>query len=986
MKQNIRISMTEANQGVLNFSHLLDAPAGKHGFVRVKDGHFMFEDGTRAKFLGFNIATRSNTPTHEDAERLAERFASMGVNVIRMHAADCPPGDGVGNWSSSRKTPLLDYSRGTTRFFHPEGLDRFDYLAAKLKEKGIYLHVDLLVARDFLEGDGLDYPGGFPLCTKRYPVYNERLIQLQKEYAKAYLCHVNPYTGLAPVDDPAVITVQMTNEESAIKGNPGTEGDKRLDPYRDEVQQRFNEFLLMKYFTRERLAEAWTLDGVCALGDDEDPKEGTVRVIEGGFYQPANEPMGPWDAPDGPARYADFMEFGTWQNRRFYQEMKDYLISLGVKVPIAASNLIAGAADVYGHTDGDLMENNTYFNHPMLPVQDGAYMAYGPTEYVSANPLTMQQGAGSMATSLLSLGSVAVVHGKPFMITEWNEYGLHPFHSTAFVQTVAYACLNDWDGLILYNHHTTETPDAEPADEIVTVFDSFNDPALISQWGFMATLFLKGAVSPAKSKTDLVFTQNDWKTNPNFGWMPTCFFPYVSSMRSVYLDGGGRYEGSADVAVNAGFLNGGDLRDAAHSVYYAWSPYRDAKRRCLDTSRLAEAAKGGRTIQEGVHLSEQALVLDQIAELSHMGDYRELAAIFTKAMQEWGVLEEGTGYVDGKLISDTRELIFDPDHARFVIRNANCGYFSGAPEEETALSDRVSVRAANERISLALLPLDAETLRGAKSFLLTAVGNTGTDAQSFAPGPEMMPGLSFTMIRMDGKLYAETLEGSLFVKAGSAKLTALDPAGNPLGEILGEQREDGVYFNMLGDLPGIQYHLIGHPFSMQQGALFGMDVTDPALKTPQDFAEYAACGHLLKNMMPMLAEAYGTSRLQAVSAETDPGSLHPEDDPLCADAAVMDFGSFRVSARFHGLWDPRSDGALLCLQESDTVCWLVGNACGITLSSQDPEAPNLDLLSAEEGCFEEDRWVPGRRLNGDETASMTMEKPSVWKLTFLTYA
>ncbi len=47
MKQNIRISMTEANQGVLNFSHLLDAPAGKHGFVRVKDGHFMFEDGTR---------------------------------------------------------------------------------------------------------------------------------------------------------------------------------------------------------------------------------------------------------------------------------------------------------------------------------------------------------------------------------------------------------------------------------------------------------------------------------------------------------------------------------------------------------------------------------------------------------------------------------------------------------------------------------------------------------------------------------------------------------------------------------------------------------------------------------------------------------------------------------------------------------------------------------------------------------------------------
>ncbi len=807
MKQNLRISMTEANQGVLNFSHLLDAPAGKHGFVRVKDGHFVFEDGTRARFLGFNIATRSNTPTHEDAERLAERFASLGVNVIRMHAADAPIGEGVGNWSSCKEAPLLDYEKGTSRFFHPEGLDRFDYFAAKLKEKGIYLHVDLLVARNFPEGDGLDYPGGFPLCTKRYPVYNARLIELQKEYAKAYLCHVNPYTGLAPVDDPAVITVQMTNEESAIKGNPGTEGVEVLKPYRDEVQQRFNEFLLMKYYTRERLKEAWTLDGVCALGEDEDPAKGTVRGIEGNFYQPTNEPMGPWDAPDGPARYADFMEFGTWANRRFYQDMKDYLISLGVKVPIAASNLMAGAADVFGHTDGDVMENNSYFNHPLLPVVNDTYMAFGPTEYVSTNPLTMQTGVGAMATSILSLGSVAVVHGKPFMITEWNEYGLHPFHSTAFVHTIAYACLNDWDGLILYNHHTTETPDLESADEITTIFDAFNDPAVICQWGFMASLFLKGMVSTAKANVDVVFTQNDWKTNPTFGEMPTCFFPYISSMRNVFLDGGSRYEGGADVAVNAGFLNGGDLRDAKHGVYYAWSPYRDAKRRYLDASRLALAARGGRELQQGVHLSEQALVFDNIGEIAHMGDYRELAAILTKAMQDWGVLEEGTGYVDGKLVSDTRELVFDPDHARFTIRNDKCGYFSGAPEKETRLSDKVRVKAANERISMALLPLDSDTLSDAKSFLFTAMGNTGTDAQSFTPGPEMMPGLIFTMIRMDGKLYAETLEGSVFVKANSAKLVVLDPIGNELGEVRGEKRDGGVFFNMLGDLPGLQYHL-----------------------------------------------------------------------------------------------------------------------------------------------------------------------------------
>lgn len=809
MKQHIRISPTEPNRGVLNFSHLLDAPAGKRGFVRVKDGHFFFENGQRARFLGFNMATRSNTPSHSDAEKLAKRFASMGVNVIRLHAADAPigHGKGAGDWSSAEDCPLLDYDKGTGRIFNPEGLDRFDYLFAKLKERGIYIHIDLVVARAFLEGDELDYPGSVPSCMKRYPMYNARLIELQKEYARELLCHVNPYTGLAIKDDPAVITVQINNEESAIKGNNGADAGEEMKPYRDEVSKRFGEFLLEKYGSREALKAAWSFEGVCALGEDEDPAKGTVRGIEGGFYQSVGEPLGQWDAAEGPARYADWMEFGAKVNRSFYQDMKDYLCSLGVKVPIVASNLMAGAADVYGHTDGDLMENNCYFNHPILPVVNDSYMVYGPTEYVSTNPLTVQQGVGAMGTTLLSLASVAIVEGKPFMLSEWNEYGLHPFHSTAFVHTIAYACLNDWDGLILYNYNTSEKPDEEPDDGILTIFDAYNDPALIAQWGFMASCFLKGLIAPAKSQVDVVYTPNDWKTLPNYNAMPMCFLPYVTRLRNVFLEEGETYAGDADVAVNAGFLNGGDLSKAQHAVYYAWSPYRDAFRRELDTSRLKDAAEGSHELAEGVHLSEQALVFDNIAEIAAWGNYQRFAAYTDAAMKAWGVMDEGCGYVNGMLISDTGEIAFDPDHAQFQVNTPYCGYFSGAPEKETILSDRVTVKAANERISLALLPLDSERLDEAKEFILTALGKTGTDQQGFSDGPELMPGIRMTFVRMDGKLYAETLEGSVFVKANSARLVALDLIGNELGEIRGEKRNGGVYFNMLGDLPGVQYHL-----------------------------------------------------------------------------------------------------------------------------------------------------------------------------------
>ena len=55
MKQHIAIDKATPNVGALEFSHLLDAPAGKHGHVTVKDDHFYFADGTRARFIGFNL-------------------------------------------------------------------------------------------------------------------------------------------------------------------------------------------------------------------------------------------------------------------------------------------------------------------------------------------------------------------------------------------------------------------------------------------------------------------------------------------------------------------------------------------------------------------------------------------------------------------------------------------------------------------------------------------------------------------------------------------------------------------------------------------------------------------------------------------------------------------------------------------------------------------------------------------------------------------
>lgn len=803
MKQHYKISQVNPSKGALDFSYLLDAPAGTHGFVKVKDGHFYFEDGLRARFLGFNIATRSNTPDHKMAEMMAERFASLGVNIIRLHAADAPISDVPRSWASCRKAPLLDYDKGSSRFFHPEGLDRFDYLVAKLKEKGIYLHIDLIVAREFLIADGLEHGTKVPSCTKCYPMYNDKLLELQKEYAKELLTHVNPYTKLALIDDPAVVTVQINNEESAIKGTQESDWIPEMQPYRDEVRRKWNHFLLNKYENRESLEKAWTYDGKCALREDEDPEQGTVSVVPGNFYQPTNDPNADWDVEIAPVRYADYMEFGIAQNRRFYQKMKAYLIGLGVKVPIVASNLVAGAADVYGHSDGDLMENNCYFNHPLFPLIEDGYNSIMPSEYVAANPLKVQTYVGAMSQTLLTMASIAITKGKAFMLSEWNEYGIVPFHSTSYMHTIAYACLNDWDGLILYNYQTSELNDG-PEDEILSVFDAYNDPSLICQWGMMAEVFFKGLVSVAKHQIDLVYTQADLRSLPPMMGAPMMYAPYITKMRNVFLDGD-TYHGDADVAINAGFFDNGNLTNAKHSVYYAWSKYVDAYRNGTNPYRLKEAAKNGTEIGEGVHLSDTTLVYDNIQAVAGSGNYEQFAGYLDQALKSWGILEKEQGLWDGAMVSDTGEIRFAPDQSRFQIATDQFAFFSGNAIPEISLNEAVTAYPDNEKITLALLNRGCK--EGEQEALFVAMSDTGMDDTTYEPG-EIMMGIPSTRIRMKGKLYVNTFEGKLSVKANHARLELLSQEGDVLTWIEADGTDGRVTLALKGDVPALQYRLV----------------------------------------------------------------------------------------------------------------------------------------------------------------------------------
>lgn len=791
MRRNIEIHKAVPNTGAMDFSCLLDAPAGKHGFVHVKDGHLCYEDGTRAKFIGFNFPARANMPDHETAERISVRLASMGVNVVRLHAVDVPPGEQ--GWSADPEFPLIDYPSGDSRHLNPDGLERFDYWVARLEEKGIYLHVDLLVGRIFTEGDELDYPA--PLyATKSSSHLNETLISRQEEFASQYLCHVNPYTGRALIDDPAVMTIQITNEDSIFFDVEHRRSSPGVKYYREEMQKRFNQYLLARYGSRERLKEAWTWEGKCALGEDEDPEEQTVRCMEmGDYHQPMNDPAGEWTAENSPARYADFVEFGIQINRSFYGRLLVHVRGLGARVPLATSCLLTGAADIYSHMDGDVMENNAYFNHPAPGAEGEELFVPYLREYVTADPRLQTFPGLEPRSNLTVQASCAAVEGKPFLLTEWNEYGEFPFHSSAYMMTVAYACLNDWDALLLYCYHTCDDCTSEPADTITDIMDCYNDPSLILQFGMMASVFLRGYVKPAKNRFHLVYGRRDLLTQPPAHRMPHTVLPLIGNLRTVFLEHGDHYTGDADLAVGAGFLSGIDLTDARHAMVYEHVPWLDAFRKNRNIRSLRERYrdKGCHISEDGVCLGERYLLIPDMNVLRKGQDYSGFAYWFDRAAKAWGLFNAECGITgDGAIVSDTGELTFHPGAGYFTMDTDYCAFFTGHVRngQEIILKDRIRAECRNGKMTLALLSLDGRKAESSSHLLLSALGESGLDETTYEEQEE-----GCTAVHMKGKLYLDTLEGVLTVNGcgDRSELWALDACGNRRYRIGPEKEETG---------------------------------------------------------------------------------------------------------------------------------------------------------------------------------------------------
>lgn len=166
---------------------------------------------------------------------------------------------------------------------------------------------------------------------------------------------------------------------------------------------------------------------------------------------------------------------------------------------------------------------------------------------------------------------------------------------------------------------------------------------------------------------------------------------------------------------------------------------------------------------------------------------------------------------------------------------------------------------------------------------------------------------------------------------------------------------------------------MGEPFTNAQGALFGMDVTDPLLEKPQNVDEYRFCAKTLKSMMKLLVDRYGTNRLQAVISENLNGPIK------------LSFEEFGFEIEMFCDEVTREDGVCLVMEEEKDTFFLIVNGCRITPFSRNNQKDNCDFLYMEEGSFQDGEWKRRRRLNGDEIFSPVYNQFTLLKIKLFAY-
>lgn len=763
----------QPNTEALDFSYLNEMPAGQHGAVLSKDGDFVFEDGTPVKFFGVNLGFGAAFPDKAVSDTIAADLAALGVNMVRIHAVD-----------SSFYGSFIDYTKNDTQQFNAARLDKLDYLIHALKEKGIYIHFDMVGIRTFKEGDGftgekLDavkaLPGGVRFL--RGHLFSDATIaRLVKEFTVKVLEHKNPYTGMTYAEDPVIAVIQYANESSIT----WVMLDQMNDVFCRELEAGFSVWLKEKYKTTDALREAWrAVDAVTSeLGANETLEAGNVKLPGRGFWSELKTSLS--DSKPENCRYADYMAYLMSIEKASFTAMYEAARAVGYKGRINCSNYPEGVVDLWFNTLGDVAEKNAYWDDGNGTYHRDVFMTDADL-YTNPYP--------HMVAELMN----GVSADMPFIVTEFNNVPPHEFKADTLFQMASYGALQGWDGLIVFCY----TFESYSATQYLTStgFSDYgidNDPSYSGAMGMASAIFRKGLVSEAVNTVENVFTEQDLLAGNEYYNRIGGAMAFVSKFTNRFITD--TYEGDADLVINSGNLANGDYSAAKHAFLHAENSYTDAMLKNKDGEAWLRAydEEGALTYRKGLlslNIGKQFITDNTIGKGTVFKDPRAINTV----MQNFGLLENGRGLFEDRAVSDTGELIYDMGRKSFLVNTDRIGVFAGRLVDGVKPSvSSFSLDIANDVAAVAVYSQTEAAIEESESLLIYAIGRTKNSAMQWNGDTLVNLGV--------GPVKYQDVAGTLYLTSekSDCRVWALDAVGKRVGKVPVSKTEQGFAITLGG--------------------------------------------------------------------------------------------------------------------------------------------------------------------------------------------
>ncbi|MDA3959574.1 MAG: hypothetical protein PF961_02205 [Planctomycetota bacterium] len=418
---------------VIDCSDLIPAPAGQFGFLKADGDSLRFSEGDKpVKFWAVNASYRQNgrAMTPEEMAHAARWYRKYGINLVRTHTVLAAAG-----------------YRGVQQGFDPERLAAYDAWFAALKAQGIsstwsvlYPHhgpvlrkTDGYDAQKFAELDAIDTghdgAAGEAIVVSDYINLDPALQDLLWQPFHQLLSHVNPHTGLAYKDDPALVTIEIQNESNLFFHTLNGLRKNQPPSFARMLRRGFHDFAIDRYGDRDGVAAAW------GKRDRDDTWDAGELGLQAPFHWGADGPLYEFKGQD--RRTGDFIAYLTTLQRDYYQNrylqlrQADYQ---GLIVTTAWKGVGASAAaNLYCDTMGDLIDRHNYFGGG-----EGGHR-------IAPGAVSLDSHLGQPGRGLFSIFQHQVA-GMPFAVSEWTMMPPNPYKAEAAPLMAMYGMgLQDWD-------------------------------------------------------------------------------------------------------------------------------------------------------------------------------------------------------------------------------------------------------------------------------------------------------------------------------------------------------------------------------------------------------------------------------------------------------------------------------------------------------------------------------------------------------------